>query len=318
MQLNLFDSVFKDSIAETGVDTLKVNWSYSKMQSFRDCPRKFYYSYYGSKKKKAYAEPLKQKLIELSKLSNKYMVQGSIVHQLISTYFHNAKKSKFWSVDKLLNFGLSKIQGIISYNNAFKTGNAETPKYPIPILKELFYSTVSSIDFKDETISLISKCLYNFYNSQDYNHLRYGGTKPSSRIEDDSSFLLTKTILVDGKIDIAFLEQKRLIIADWKTGKKEIEDTSLQLLVYALWARQFKEWEFENIEIQKAYLATGTIERLEFSELHINRAKAKIMQDAEMLKEMDEFGREAVKDAFTMHIGKNCKQCPFEEICNAN
>jgi CRISPR/Cas system-associated exonuclease Cas4 (RecB family) len=107
------------------------------------------------------------------------------------------------------------------------------------------------------------------------------------------------------------------VIADWKTGKKELQDTSLQLLVYALWARQFREWDFDSVEIQKAYLASGQLEKLEYSELHINRARARIMQDVEVLKEMDEFGKDAIKEAFAMHKGKNCKLCPFEEICHA-
>jgi len=317
MQLDLFDIVFKELTIAVGLDNLKVNWSYSKMQTFRECPRKFYYQYYGSKKRNAKAEPLKERLIELSKLSNKYMVQGNLIHQLVSIYFRQAKKGEVWDLNRLTNFGLMIIEEIIAYNNAVKTGIAETPKFPKPILKELYYSTVPDNDIKDESIDTVQKCLNNFFGSDNYAHLRYGGTRPSSKIEGDCSFLLNDAISVDGKVDIAFLHQRQLIIADWKTGKKEIEDTSLQLLVYALWARQLTEWSFDSIEIQKAYLATDVLEKLAFSELHLERAKARIMQDGEMLKEMDEFGKDSVKEAFTMHRGKNCKLCPFEEICNS-
>ncbi|MFN4315295.1 MAG: PD-(D/E)XK nuclease family protein [Chitinophagaceae bacterium] len=317
MQLDLFDSIFKELTLAVGIENLKVNWSYSKMQAFRDCPRKFYYLYYGSKKRNAKAEPLKEKLIELSKLSNKYMVQGNLIHQLVSIYFRQAKKGEVWDLNRLTNFGLMIIEEIIAYNNAVKSGIPETPKFPKPILKELYYSTVSANDIKIEIIDIVQNCLNSFWNSEEYTHLKYGGTKPSSKIEGDTSFLLNNTISVDGKVDIAFLDQRHLIIADWKTGKKELEDTSLQLLVYALWARQLTEWSFDSIEIQKAYLATGVLEKLEFSELHIERAKAKIMQDGEMLKEMDQFGKHSVKEAFAMHRGKNCRLCPFEEICNS-
>lgn len=316
MQLDLFGNAIKDLVLIIDSDDIRINWSYSRMQAFRDCPRKYYFLYYGSKKRKAKAEPLKEKLIELARLSNKYMVQGNLIHQMISTYFRQAKKGELWTLNRLISFATMIINETFAYNEAIRNGNAETnQKFPKPVLKELFYSRIPDNDLKNEIIDITNKCLENFFNSAEYDHLRYGGTKPSSKIEGDTSFFLNENLFVDGKVDIAYLDNKRLIIADWKTGKKEIQDTSLQLLVYALWARQFKEWDFSELEIQKAYLATGTLEKLDFSELHVSRAKARILQDAELLKEMDEYGKESEKEAFTMHIGKNCKNCPFEEIC---
>jgi CRISPR/Cas system-associated exonuclease Cas4 (RecB family) len=316
-QLDLFDTVFKELISTIGTENLKVSWSYSKMQAFRDCPRRFYYLYYGSKKRNAKSESLKSKLIELSKLSNKYMVQGNLIHQLISTYFRQAKKGDIWDLNRLTSFGLMLIDEIMAYNESYKLGNSDVPKFPKPILKEIFYSITPSEEIKEEAITIVKKCLVNFFESKEYDGLRYGGTKPSSKIESGTSFHLNDVLEVDGKVDIAFLDGRKLIIADWKTGKKEMQDTSLQLLVYALWARQLKEWDFETLEIRKAYLANGSLEQLEFSELHIDRARARIMQDGEILKEMDEFGKDAVKEAFAMHVGRNCKLCAFEEICNS-
>lgn len=315
MQLDLFDTVFKELATLIDVDQFNVSWSYSKMQAFRDCPRKFYFLYYGSKKRSAKDEILKPKLIELSKLSNRYMVQGSVIHQLVKLYFTRAKKGEVWDFSRLTSFGLKIISDIINHNESTKKGSAITPAYPQPLIKELQNGELPIDQFEEEITELLKNSLTNFFQSEEYAHLRFGGTRPSSKIEANTSFSLNGSTEVDGKVDIAFLDQKRLIIADWKTGKKDFEDTSLQLLVYALWARQLEEWEFDEIQIQKAYLATGKLEKLEFSELHVDRARVKIMQDAELLHEMDEFGKNAFKEAFAMRVGKNCKLCPFEEIC---
>ncbi len=314
MQLDLFGNIV---IANEGASVAsKVNWSYSKMQIFRDCPRKYYYMYYGSKKRNAKDEPLKMELIELSKLSNKYMVQGNLIHQMIGLYFNKAKKNDFWDYGKTSNFAKMILNETIEYNNSVKKGiSVDNTKYPKALLKELLVKDVDSIKLKDEMLSTIDQCIKIFFESDVYKEVRLGGISYDSLVEGDTSFTLTESINVDGKVDLAFLSDKTLNITDWKTGKKGVEDTSLQLLVYALWAKKINHWKFDTVEIKKAYLASCELEKLEFSDVNVERAKVRIMQDAEILNEMNDYGKMAEGSAFTMHKGKNCLQCPYEKIC---
>lgn len=314
MQISLFD----DPVVTfaTAIENFVAHWSYSKMQIFWDCPRKFYYKYYGSKKRVAKEEPLKSRLIELAKLSNRYMVQGDIVHKLISLYLKKAKGSEPWDEQRILSFSQKMIDDTIAFNLLEREGNPQKA-YPQPIFKELYYRTVSEAELKGELEQSVTTCLTNFFEKGAFSHLRDGAIKLPSKIESKADFSLNTRIKVDGKLDLAFVEDHTLLIADWKTGKREMQDTSLQLLVYALWANGFTEWDFINVEIQKAYLQEGVLEKLAYSEHHVTRARARIMQDAEMLREMDEFGKGAVADAFAQHIGDNCIQCPFEKICHS-
>lgn len=315
-QMDLFGNPMQTSSAVHIMP--KISWSYSKMQAFRDCPRRFYFQYYGSKKRNAKSEILKDQLIALSRLSNKAMVQGAFIHQLISIYLKKAKAGDVWDLQRLKGFSAKIVQETISYNEQLQTNkNIPAGPFPKPILKEMYYQQVNAGQLKGEMSENINTCLDAFLTNEKFAHLRTGGSGGDSRIEGNGSFDLNDQIEVDGKIDLAFLNTERLLIADWKTGKKEMQDTSLQLLVYVLWARQFTEWKFSSVEIQKAYLQSGELEHLEFSELHIERAKARIKQDVELLREMDEFGKEAVKEAFAMHVGNNCRNCPFEEICHS-
>ncbi|HEX2846250.1 MAG TPA: PD-(D/E)XK nuclease family protein [Chitinophagaceae bacterium] len=316
-QLDLFGAFEVIPAAEPTLVLPKISWSYSKMQFFRDCPRKYYFHYYGSKKRTAKDEALKDVLIELSKLSNKYMVQGNLVHQLIGIYFKKARLGEIWDFKRLSGFGRKIIEETIQFNEIIQNGQtAPQVKFPKPIIKELFYNTIANTELRDELIRVVDLCLHNFLQSSSYEHLREGGKKDLAKIEGDTSFKIHDHLSVDGKVDIAFLDNSLLKIADWKTGKKALEDTSLQLLVYALWAGQFKEWSFDQIEIEKAYLQDGSLEKLEFSAINVDRAKARILQDAELLTEMDEYGKNSVKDAFALHIGKNCNTCPYETICH--
>jgi hypothetical protein len=314
-QLDLFGNEVR-GIEFPGSPIFSVDWSYSKMQAFRDCPRKYYFLYYGSKKKKALNEPLKERLIELARMSNKYMVQGNLIHQMISLYFKKAKQGELWDLKRLTSFVSMIVNETFVHNENVRAGRAvENLKYPKPVLKELFYSSVDDGQLKKEILDVTIACLTHFFLSDLYEPIRRGGALPSSVIEGDTTFSINDVISVDGKVDIAYVDDSRLIITDWKTGKREMQDTSLQLLVYALWARQLKDWKFAVVDIQKGYLADGSLEKLQFSETHIHRARVRIMQDAELLMEMDEYGKGSVRDAFAKHEGKNCKTCPFEEIC---
>ncbi len=318
-QIDIFGNQTKESVVLKKEENTKIHWSFSKMQTFRDCPRRYYFLYYGSKKRTAKEEPLKNKLSTLAGLSNKYLYQGYLIHNLISIYFKKAKSGDTWTLTKLQSFAKKIIEEVFVYNDEVKSGSEnKEEEYPKPLLKELLYDKVDPEELKEEIFETVSLCLESFLTAKQYKYIRKGGMKLSSKIEANTSFILKENLLIDGKVDIAFIDEKHLVIADWKTGKKEIEDTSLQLLVYAIWARQLKDWDFGSLEIQKAYLADGIVETMEFSELHVDRAKARIMQDVELLKEMDEFGKASIKDAFAMHVGDNCKNCQFEEICNSN
>ena len=63
MQLNFFDT---DTSVEKEIE--KISWSPSKMGTLKQCPRKYYYQYYGSKQLKAKEDHNKERLKYLSNL----------------------------------------------------------------------------------------------------------------------------------------------------------------------------------------------------------------------------------------------------------
>lgn len=316
MQLDLFGSELSVTVENPSP---KMTWSFSKMQTFRDCPRRYYYQYYGSKKRTAKTEPLKLELIQAAKLSNRYMVQGHVIHLAISVFLKRQRNGETWELNRLISFATKIINDILDYNEKISKGYVmDTPSFQIPLLKEISQKSHESHQLRLDWTDLVRNCLENFYTNPIYEHLRRGSKSLMSKIEGDTAFSLTESINVDGKVDLAFLLNEILMVADWKTGKKEMQDTSLQLLVYVLWAKSLSEWKFSEVIIQKAYLQENELEELAYSELHVNRARVKIIQDSSMLVEMHPFGIDAISDAFIQHVGKNCGLCPFEKICHKN
>ncbi len=311
-QLSFFGSDLPSKIGNSnGVD-----YSYSKFEVFDSCERKYYYTYYGSKKTKALNEPFKDSLIKLSELDNKHLVVGDIIHSVISWFLKSIKKQEIIKYAQLENFAISRLNNAFEYTSLFKsTGTKKESKFRVPLLKEILYDDCNYSELKNELDEIIRNNLYNFFHSEKFEAIRKGALSDTSIIEGKSNFYIND-IKVSGKIDLAFEENNSLVINDWKTGKKYFEETSLQLLIYALWARSNNKYIHRNILIQKSYLAEDTIDILKFSESQLSRAKAKIRQQVELLNEMDDFGNNAVVSAFPVRKHeKKCKLCSFEKIC---
>lgn len=312
MQLDFFIDESKMSSNQV------ISWSYSKMGTLRSCPRKFYYQYYGSKKRSAKSDPQKDKIIFLSKFSNRHLIPGSIVHNAIAVYFRKAKANEKWDINKLKWLAHKMLDESIKYSIDLKnTSVVSTAEFPPDIFKELYYSTIPENELRDKMTQKINQNIDGFYSSEKFKHLKIGGQSEDSIIENNASFSITPLIEVNGKIDISFTSDNDFIIADWKTGNREIEDNSLQLLTYALWAIDQKKSEGKNVRIQKAYLIEDELEEFEYSETHLLRAKMKIIQDSESLASLDDYGKRGVVDAFTKCGQKKiCDLCAFQETCD--
>lgn len=125
MQLSFFDT---DVSAEREVE--KISWSPSKMGTLKQCPRKYYYQYFGSKQLKAKEEPNKERLKFLSNLSNKSLVAGEIIHAVIAVYFRKAKVNEFWKSDRLISFALSILKNTLIYSRDERQGIHKEMQYP--------------------------------------------------------------------------------------------------------------------------------------------------------------------------------------------
>jgi hypothetical protein len=312
MQLDFLDISTAPAQEVTGI-----SWSPSKMNTARQCSRRLYYQYFGSKKHKAKNDPDKQRLAYLSKLSNKALVSGEIVHAVIAIYLRKAKLNDVWTLDRTRGFAFHILDQAIEYSKNEKNNNHVQFEFPPAILKELYYGEVSEKEIVDEIRAKLDLNLTNFVKSHLFEPHRMGGRQYTSLIEEKAKFKLTEDIRIDSVVDLAFQNGTKFQIVDWKTGKADVEETSLQLLTYALWAIQSKKIERESIVIEKAYLGEDKLDSLEFSELHLTRAKTRIRQDAEILRELSVFGFDGNEQAFAK-CGKPkiCKLCPFEEVCS--
>ncbi|RKU14548.1 hypothetical protein C6501_08095 [Candidatus Poribacteria bacterium] len=119
-----------------------------------------------------------------------------------------------------------------------------------------------------------------------------------------------------GGIDLAYRENDRFVIVDWKIGKSGSNDNSLQMLAYAWWAKQEFKRLVNCIIPHRVHLADDTVSTFNVNEKYLGRVEARILQDLDRMREADGYGVRGIAEAFTPCAQpKICELCQFQEIC---
>ena len=291
-------------------------WSYSRRSLLERCPRAYYYQYYGANRNTARAEPLKERLHFLKSLTNRHLRAGDIVHLVIRTYLNKLKSRDVWEIDRVLNWARQIFQKDYAYSSKYRPADPRSrDRFPPALLSEFYYNIDDAESLFRESQTRMLAALQNFIENPTFANFRNGSS--------DSNALIEKSINVKnshfsmrGKLDLAYLEGDRVVVVDWKIGKSEGGDDSLQLLSYALGAIKEFDCQPNSIDLYRVHLSDSVIVPFRVSERELMRAEGRIIQDIERMEAMDEYGKQAIVDAFTPCAQPRiCDQCPFQEIC---
>jgi PD-(D/E)XK nuclease superfamily len=321
-QLNLFDkptTVVDKPKEKQKVDVKvkpKIGWSFSKMEMLSSCPRKYYYYYFGGSKRRS-KEENREDITTSKNISNIHIIVGDIVHESIAVFLRKRQKENEWNFDRLIWLAKKKLNDIVDCTIDLRNGQQKEGDYATKICKEIYDDFSRKNEIIEFANAKIEQSLGHFYKSEHFEFIRNSAFYTDAIVEHPSKFNLGN-IYIDGKIDVAFYHDSKFHIVDWKTSYSEYEETSAQLLVYALWAIDKHNKEIEEICIHKAYLLDGQIETLEFSQRHTERAKVKIRQSIDEMNTLEKYGMEGIKAAFDCcDEPEICKLCSFEKVCKS-
>lgn len=189
-------------------------------------------------------------------------------------------------------------------------------KFPPILLQEYYYPNSEASAFCSEAQERLLKALQNFCKSFHFTQFRLAGIRPDALIEHKLAFP-GLPCRVDGKLDLAFAKGKCVTVVDWKTGDPSGEgDDSLQLAAYALWASHHFPATADAIAVYKAFLTADRIVQFHLSERVLANARARIIQDAERMAVMHDYGQRGKIEAFTPCAQASvCAICPYQEVC---
>ena len=315
IQLDLFGDTDIDG-APGPEKSVFSEWSYSRRNMLEQCPRKYYYQYYGSKTKKSNIDPQKDKLLFLKGLQNRYLRTGSLLHLVIRTYLKKIQQGEQWSLDRLLSWARKMYWIDWEFSRKYEPGT-EIPggDHSPTLLLEFYYGLPDAELICSEAENQLTIALTNFMESQNFARFRESAYQTSTEIEKHIR-LKEGRFALNGTVDLIYWEDDTVVIVDWKTGSAGSNDDSLQMLAYAWWAKQRFGIPPNQIAVHLAYLTGDTVSTYSISEKDLTRVEAKILQDLEQMQTAHRWGQQWTADAFTPYAQpKVCDLCQFQGIC---
>jgi hypothetical protein len=297
---------------------LDVEWSYSRRHMLEQCPRRYYYHYYGASARKAEAERQKERLRFLKGLSNRYLRTGELLHLAIRTYFKKRQAGETGSFDWLRSWveDIYRKDRDYSRSGAYETTSPYQEHQPV-VLMEYYHRLPDAEEMVEQSERRLLDSLESFLNSDQFAFLRLNGGRPSAYVEKHVRIEMGD-FNATGKIDLAFRpNDEQILVCDWKTGSANTIRDSLQLLFYALWAVAERQYSPGNVVICKAFLGDGVLSTAKVSDQDLQRGRARIIQDFEKMKSLEEYGSNALAGAFTPCCqARVCELCRFREVCS--
>ena len=213
-----------------------LGWSFSRYGIFSDCKRKYYYQYYG----KYDPEYKRAKIDFLKGLTSIPMEIGNVSHDVIQSVLERLLKSTAPIDTEKFEAHLKNIIRSRLEKNFIET----------------YYDELEKIE-PGQLFEKTSVCLNNFLASE-----RFEWIKDKAIAEKDNWLIEPSKYgesRLDGlklycKVDLLIPFKGKIFILDWKTGKKDGDKYSKQLVGYAAWASYHLDRVASDIEPIIAYL----------------------------------------------------------------
>lgn len=278
-----------------------LGWSVSRYDTFRKCKRLYYYQYYGKFDKNA------KQISFLKRLTSIPLEIGNITHDVIAELLKMVRKDVLKVKYKsLIDFSERECKRQLKEKCFF----------------EKYYKQKEEVHL-DDLFPKVKSCLDSFRQSKWKNWLFDEGIKESEKwIIEPAGYGETRVggLKAYLKVDFIFPKDERVVVLDWKTGKKDSAKHENQLVGYVYYASKQFEVGVDSIDAHIIYLGYEYDEsKADVNEFDISRFEDKVKKET---KDMYEYCRDIEennplpKEEFQMVENLNiCKFCNYKELC---
>lgn len=273
----------------------KINsWSFTRHTVWNRCPRQYYFEYIAPYVK---TDPVvnPEKIRYLKNFTSKFVVQGSLIHDIIDQQIQLHCEKKPMDRDAAIAAFVKKVslyKGIggetfTEYHNGEKIPN----------------SFFDYIEANGKT------CLHTFFGKwPDY------ADRECLRHETFDHFKIGD-VGVTVKVDFATkMPGGTLVLTDWKTGRDDDEyETELQMKAYVLWAMQYYRMRPDDIRTELIFLKTGKVRPYSFFWEELVELQAMIPKEFAEMNASYEYA-----DFPARPSQRECMSCKFAEVCPEN
>ncbi len=296
------------------------SWSVSRDGVFRICPRKYFFSYYGHWGGWTNdAAPRTREIYVLKQLKNRSTWIGQVVHDCIARSLQNISRGvPVLAVDEILAITRNLMRQ--DYRHSAHKRYWDNPKAYCGLFEHEYDIEVTDAQWRNAAED-VDHCLKTFYESKHFADLRRLPPREYLEVEQFSSFYL------DGfelriKLDCAVKEEDRVVVWDWKTGKKESDrGLSLQMGCYALYAQKKYRVELGDVLTRRFDLHRGVLHEHSITKSSLDEMTAYIRGSiSDMVSLVDDAAENtATEERFAkVERPEVCLKCNFLRVCKPN
>jgi CRISPR/Cas system-associated exonuclease Cas4 (RecB family) len=283
---------------------LDFSWSVSRHDSFQSCRRRYFYAYYAAQE-----DPEIHRLKRLSALP---MWAGSVVHETIEGLLKSRDTLPSPEEQEAIVRAAVHSQMLTDWRES------EAGSLRFRLFEHEYQVAVERED-KKIAVATVMRSLRNFFRSEVLAEAYAVGRSGWLSVEDLVSFDVDG-VAVRLRMDLAFRDREgRVVIVDWKTGRREGRFNEVQLAGYALYAAR-EGWASaaEQIRTELAYLAVPRYVRRAVDTRKLEHARAFIRKSAGTMQALllDPLQNQARLEDFPMiDRPQACRRCNFRRLC---
>jgi hypothetical protein len=280
------------------------SWSASRHDTFASCRRRYYYSYYAAVED--------EEIKRLKRLSALPLWAGSVVHDTIEWFL---KKHDALPPPEEQDAFIRRVvhTGMVSDWRESEMGSRRfrlfEHEYDVPVEQE----------DKRIAVNTVMRSLRGFFRSDTLREALAAGRDRWLALEDLVSFHVGD-VEVFLRMDLAFRDADgRVVIVDWKTGRREGRFNEIQVAGYALYATE-QGWaaspeeiatELNYLAIPRAVRRGVTLRKVEHARNFIRKSagnmKALLVDPAENVARLEDFPM--------VDRPRVCRRCNFRKLC---
>lgn len=293
------------------------SWSHSRRTTFQECPRRYYYQYYGSHNGWEDMAPESARLAyRLKNLTGLPLEIGAAVHEAAAMAIHRARSgASLPTADDLYRSARNRL------NEAW-VESKDRPKWERSpkrrrMFHEFYYDTGIGEGEIAESKDLLQTCLANLLNSTSFREAIAAPFVDVKQVEEFTTFYIDDTP-VHAVPDLIYRKgDDTWTVVDWKSGKRQGNDTD-QMLVYALYVREHHSVREPKVGVRVEHLAHGTATDYSFTQDDLDQAITTIRDSVAAMKTylIDSSANQPVdKMDFPLREDTSfCKFCNFYEL----
>jgi len=226
------------------------SWSVSRDNLFRECPRRYFYNYYGFWGGWLEDAPKRTRdIYVLKQLKTRPIWVGQVVHNCIARSLQNLSRGvPLLSVEEIFKITRGGMRQ--DFRDSRSGRYRQSPKVFHGFFEHEYEVDVADGEWK-ESAALVDQCLMTFYESETFAALKNLDPNYFLEIEQFSSIYLDTSEIVM-RLDCVTREGSTIAIWDWKTGRREAESgLSLQMGCYAHYAKKQFRADLSQIETRR-------------------------------------------------------------------